>query len=425
MDREDQFIVAVIAFFASGMASEILFRRTQIPDGLWLILIGIIAGPILGWVDAERLSILLPYFAPVALIVILFDGGSKLRLGSLRSTVGRSTLLALSTFAASSIVVALASWSVVVFSGLLPDWTWTKALILGCILGGSSSIVIMPTMQLAKVDATASNLVSMESAITDALCIVGTSLIITLALNMHLGALSGGEVATLFSKTIGVGFVAGVLSGALWLIILPFLKGPYNYPTTIMFLFLLYLLTKNLGGSPAFAVLLFSIILGNSRFLGKLLRFKGQRELDHDLKTMHSQISFLVKTFFFILIGVMFNFSLSSLVIALLLTALIALVRFPAVALGLKGSEFDQQTKNLAKICLPRGLAAGVLATMPLQMGIKGMERLSAIVFTVVSFSCVIFAVLFYRARRKLVVTNPSLAQTDERKVQNEISQQV
>jgi len=408
MDQEDQFIIAVIAFFASGMASEILFRRTQIPDGLWLILIGIVAGPIFGWVDANRLSLLLPYFAPVALIVILFDGGSKLRLGSLRSTVGRSTLLALATFTASTLIVALASWAGVLFGGLLPEWTWTKALTLGCILGGSSSIVIMPTMQLAKVNDTAANLVSMESAITDALCIVGTSLVITLALNMHSNGLDTTQITKLFSQTIGVGFIAGALSGVLWLIILPFLKGPYNYPTTIMFLFLLYLLTKNLGGSPAFAVLLFSIIVGNSRFLGKVLRFKGQRDLDHDLKTMHSQISFLVKTFFFILIGVMFNFSIASLVMAVLLTGLIALIRFPAVSLALKGSEFDERTQKLAKICLPRGLAAGVLATMPLQMGIEGTERLSEIVFTVVSFSCVTFAVLFYLERRKFPASGPT-----------------
>ncbi|GAI90129.1 unnamed protein product, partial [marine sediment metagenome] len=65
-------LVATIIFF--GVFGEFFFRKTKIPDVLWLIAVGVVAGPILGIVNLEWLWAIVPYFSAIALIVVLFEG---------------------------------------------------------------------------------------------------------------------------------------------------------------------------------------------------------------------------------------------------------------------------------------------------------------------------------------------------------------
>jgi cell volume regulation protein A len=89
MEPVSQFLVAVSAIFLIGAIGEIVFERTFIPDAIWLILTGVLLGPILGWVTRHQLNTIAPHFAALTLVVVLFDGGSRMRL----SDLGRVALL--------------------------------------------------------------------------------------------------------------------------------------------------------------------------------------------------------------------------------------------------------------------------------------------------------------------------------------------
>jgi hypothetical protein len=54
----------------------------------------------------------------------------------------------------------------------------------------------------------------------------------------------------------------------------------------------------------------------------------------------------------------------------------------------------------LVDVSIPRGLAAGVLATLPLQYGIAGMESLAPALFALIVFSILAFAVGYYIVNR-------------------------
>ena len=60
-----------------GFLSNYLFERTGLPDMLFLIILGYVVGPLLRLLDSS-VSTLAPYLAALALVFILFDGGSRL-----------------------------------------------------------------------------------------------------------------------------------------------------------------------------------------------------------------------------------------------------------------------------------------------------------------------------------------------------------
>ena len=74
-------LLAASVVIIMGVLGEAFFKRTGIPDILFLMVLGIIIGPILGIIQPEAVLQIVPYFAAVALIIIMFDGGLKLHIG--------------------------------------------------------------------------------------------------------------------------------------------------------------------------------------------------------------------------------------------------------------------------------------------------------------------------------------------------------
>lgn len=404
----DTFLLSLAGLVVAGIASEYLFKKTNIPDALWMVGIGLFMGPITGFVNDRWLNWVLPFFAPFALIVILFDGGSQISLRSLKSTIGRSSFLAIMTFTLSSLAIAGSSWLGVYF-GYFTDWNWIKALMLGTILGGSSSIIIMPTMNLAKVDEKTSNLASIESAITDSFCVVATMVLIGLALKW--GSQTSVNFAAIGAdliKVLGFGFIYGALGGLFWLFILPFLRGQYSYAITLSAIVALYVYVNGSGGSAALAILVFSIIVGNGSILGRFLKLEGERKISSDVDFLHKQLSFVVKVFFFTLVGLMLRPPWGPVAFGFVTLTAIILARYPGTLFVLRNTEYTDANKSLISACVPRGLAAGVLATLPFQYKIAGTEHLRSIVFSTVVLSIIYYSIRFALIRRKEKTESPT-----------------
>jgi NhaP-type Na+/H+ or K+/H+ antiporter len=78
-------------------------------------------------------------------------------------------------------------------TGLLPDWTIWWGIILGAILGGTSSIVVMPLLKNAGFSEDKTNILSIESALTDALCVVVVLTLLTYLSTEEIGRASCRE----------------------------------------------------------------------------------------------------------------------------------------------------------------------------------------------------------------------------------------
>lgn len=404
------FLVAIAGILVLGAVGEIVFRKTQLPDVLWLIAAGIFLGPVTGILTREQLGHVAPYFAAITLVVVLFEGGSRLKLSDVSRAAPRSGILAVFTFLLAVVVVAalsmLAKWA-----GWLPEvWSPQHGILLGAILGGSSSIIIMPSMSLAKVESKIANLVNLESAFTDAFCVVGASAMIDVLASQ---GTHGQSPLVALGRSFGIGLGIGTVGATAWLLMLRVLRGSeHAYPATLSALLALYVVIDHAGGSAALGILAFAVLVGNADIIGKKLDIPGL-ELGSEVRGVHSQIAFIIKSFFFTFIGAMLGPPWSLFALGVGLGAVLFAARVPGVRLAVLGARLDRNERRLVDVSMPRGMAAGVLATLPAAAGIAGTERLATIVFATVLTSIVVFAIGFRSARKALPVPVPPMPLTE------------
>jgi potassium/hydrogen antiporter len=393
------FLVSVAAVFVLGAVGEIVFRRTNIPDVIWLIAAGVVIGPVLGLVTREQLADAAPFFAAITLVVVLFEGGSQLRIAELASAAPRALGLSLATFSVTVAVLAAVSVGLA-RAGLLPEeWSWMHGAMLGCILGGSSSIIVMPSVAQARIESRLANLVGLESALTDAFCVVGTAALVDLLA----GRGTGAHPAETLGKSFGIGLGLGLASGFFWLLLLRRLRdSTHAYPLTLSFLMLVYVGADRAGGSAAFCILTTAIVVGNARSIAPKLGLDHKYVLTEGVQGFHSQVTFIVKSFFFTFIGAMLGPPWSFLALGAMLGLVLVAARVPGVYAATIGSGLDGPRKALVLVSMPRGMAAGVLSTLPVTAGVPGTENLPVLVFSCVVTSILVFAGGFPLVRKRM-----------------------
>ena len=394
-------LMALIVFI--GVLGELFFSKTRIPDVLWLVLIGIIIGPVLGLADTAILESFLPLFSAFAIIIILFEGGLHFNLYTIIKNTPKSLLLALASYVLSATATSVVYIMLGVF-GFVQGVTLFNAAILGCILGGTSSLVVMPLVSKAKLKKKTESLLSIESAFTDVLAVVIVIALIRIATMPE--ANPGQALLKGIAASFSIAILFGVISGVIWLYVLRFFERKarnfsHHYMLTFSFLLLLYAFIDFVQGSPALGILSFGLVLGNSREIGKILKLKKQIRLERSVREFNSQISFFVKTFFFALIGLLFPWNALMVVTGSILALALLPVRFIAVKIALFRERISRGEIRLMSVLMPRGLAAAVLAIMPSQAGIAGTESFPGYVFTAIVATIVITTLGFYFSGRK------------------------
>ena len=392
--------VAVVAFLVAaviiilGFLGEEFFKRTSIPDPLLLLLLGVLMGPIFQFFAQDELLAITPYFSALALIIILFDGGLNMKISEAVKNSPRALIMALMGWTLNVLITAALCK---VFLG----WRLLNGLLLGSIVGGGSSLIVIALTRKLGVNEEVETLLSLESILTDVLCTVGAFAAINIILSGEISL----EVAL---SSVGIAFSVGILVGlgfgVIWLFALEKLKGkPNAYMLTLAVLFLTYVVATLLGGSGAISALFLGLIIGNNGSIAKLLKFRTTVSIDEHVRDFHCQISFLIRSFFFVFTGLLFTFSSFSLVLfGLLLTFAFLGIRFLIIKITTLKSNLHP-VETLMTIMFPRGLAAAVLASLPLTMGIPDSELFPEISFIVILSSILVttIGVVFLKKRTK------------------------
>ena len=387
------FLVAAVIVIL-GFLGEEFFNRTSIPDSILLLLFGVLLGPIFQLFAQEELLAITPYFAALALIIILFDGGLNMDIREAFRNSPRALVLAITGFTLNVVVTAA-------ICKYLLGWRLLNGLLLGSIVGGGSSIIVIALIRKLKVTEKIETVLSLESILTDVLCTVGAYTAINILLqevNAE-GVSSGidlyaalGSVGTAF----GVGILVGLGFGVAWLVILEKIKGkPNAYMLTLAMLFLTFVVATNLGGNGALSALFFGLMIGNSRHIARLLKFRTTISIDKNVRDFHCQISFLIRSFFFVFTGLLFSFSsyiFNSILIGLVLSFTFLGIRFVVIKMATVKSELKTY-ETLMSVMFPRGLAAAVLASIPLTSGIPNSQVFPEIAFIVILTTIIVCTV--------------------------------
>ncbi len=373
--------------FIIGFIGDYLFKKISFPDILVLLGLGYVAGPVLHIVDPAWVAPAAPIIANLSLVVILFNGGLGLEFSQARATAPRAIALALLGLVASMIAAAAFVYYVL-------DWELMNSLLLGAIVGGTSPAIVMPLIGRAKVSPETSSLLHIESALNGALVIV-----IALVILEVMTAGATGNIGPVIAKAIGMRFLIGLgiggAAGFAWLWVLTFIEGElYDDILTLAVLFLLYLAVESLQGSGAIFALVFGLILGNGMDFARFLRTKRTIEIHNTMMTFHSQIYFIVKTFFFGYLGLMIIFDDPNVIVPSILLSLVLLavrcIVVPAISIGKR--SLLANTGILATM-LPRGLSAAVVAELAASSGIPNARLYPEITIVVIATTVIISAI--------------------------------
>jgi len=372
-------LLAASVVIILGVLGEAFFKKTGIPDILFLMILGIIIGPVLGIIQPEAVLEIVPYFAAVALIIIMFDGGLNLHIGKVLKTAHFSIILVIVGFALSvGIVAGLAHYGL--------GWEWIDSILLGSIVGGSSSIIVFGLVQKIHISDDAKSMLSFESALTDIFAVI-------IAFVLFEAALSGEFSLDLLGITIGkavlVGLVLGFGVGIPWMFVISKLKNAqHSYMLTIGMVFLLFFLATSFGESGALTALVFGLMLGKKTYFSRLLKVKFPEDtIDNSL---HNQVTFLVRAFFFVFVGLLASFAQLEYVIFGVIAAIAIYIGRIIITKSVLVRGFSKLDKKVTSVMIPRGLAAAVLATFPLSMGLPNAEAYPQIIFFVIFTSVLI-----------------------------------
>jgi len=383
MDISLTFLLAGIMLML-GFVGDYLFKRSGIPDILILVSLGFLLGPVFGVVDVEALAPVTPVFASLALLIILFDGGLHMNLFKTLKSSPRAMMLAFLGMAVSMILTSA-------FLNVFFQWDILTGLLLGAVLGGTSSAIVIPIMSRMKgTDQKTSMLLNLESVFTDALVVVIAITLLQLIANP-----SGGNQVTMvlngITSQFSIGIVVGGIVGLLWLKALKYIRGQlYDDVLTLAVVLLFYALVQTVGGSGPIFALTFGLVLANGYIISSMLKMKDQVEATGVMKKFQSQISFLIRTFFFVYLGLIISFqNMDLLLIGVAISAILLIGRVLSVALTSVRDAGLRSNRAILILMLPRGLAAAVMAQIVSTSGIPGGE-----VFADISIAVIITTVL-------------------------------
>ncbi|MBR2773155.1 MAG: cation:proton antiporter, partial [Bacteroidales bacterium] len=164
--REIGLTIAIIGLliFTAHLFSEI-FSRKRIPDVLFLIIIGLLIGPVFHWISPESLGNAGNPFSGITLVTILFESGTQLRFSALKDSFKGALKLTALNFVLSAVAIWLTGW-------LVLDLDPIVSMILGCMLGGTASAVVIPIVRQMRMSEKPAIMLILEAAIGNVFSIV-------------------------------------------------------------------------------------------------------------------------------------------------------------------------------------------------------------------------------------------------------------
>ncbi|MBG8558531.1 MULTISPECIES: sodium:proton antiporter [Pseudomonas] len=398
--NEQEILLAFGGIGVAALGCQWLAWRLKLPAILFLLLSGIMAGPILGWLDPQEMfgPLLMPLVS-LAVALILFEGSLTLHLSQWREigTVVRRmvTLGALSTWV---VISAATHW--------LLGFDWLLAILFGTLTLVTGPTVIVPMLRVVRPKAAVANILRWEGIVIDP---IGALLAVVVYSFIIASAAGDGLSQSLltFAGVILCGSAFGVAGG--WLLgqvirhqWLP--EYLHNLASLAAVLGIFIASNQVMHESGLLAVTLMGMWLANMKGVDvrQILHFK-------------ENLSVLLISGLFILLAARLDLNallgLGPAVLALLLV--IQLIARPLnVALSTWGSQLNWRERALLAWIAPRGIvAAAVSAIFAIRLdeaGHAGALLLVPLTFAVIIGTVVLQSATARPLARLLKVAEPA-----------------
>lgn len=366
--------LAVGLIIVLGFVSYLFFDKTKISDILILMTVGIIIRHNIEALDSEIFMEFAPYVGAVALVIILFDGGINLKFQKVLQQLISATTFTLAVFVLTSLLIMLT----MTFAF---GWDPLIALLLGTILGGTSSAIVIPLMLKTDVIDYVRIILTLDSTLTDTLCIISAIAIVGVITS---GSANIQAVVNNLFEAFSIATFVSLIFSLLWMkTIGRFQRMRFTYLLTLALVFIQYTTVEYIGGNGAIAAFAFGLLVGNSKNIAKFLEIEVDFDIEEKIRSFHEEVSFLIRTFFFVYMGLIFDLTIVNnqtlQMASYILIAAIVGRTIPTIFLinskgKLRGCEITIENMIRGEISrcsvliatmMPRGLAAAVLASSP------------------------------------------------------------
>lgn len=382
-----------------GFLGNVFFRRTGWPELLFLIAIGIVVGPVLNIFSREDFLSALPLISTFTLLMILFRGGLELNLFEVVSGSFRALFQAGAYFAIGMTFVA-------VFLHFAMGWEEIESLMLGSILSQTGAVVIIPMAKRLGVRTETTTLLSLEATVTSIFNIVFFYAFLETRLG---GILDLGEALTFIVAKFSVGIVIGAIMSIFWLRVLSLVeREEFTYMATIGYILVCYIVSETLRGSGALAVLTLGVVVGNDQEIFRIFRMKLPSSDFSDVKTylarFQGEISFILRTFFFVLLGLIYDASQSSLFTSLIygvpIVSILIATRYAVTSTSTWRSPMASDKGTISGMCA-LGLTPALLSFLPFQYNLPNAHLYTLIVTNIIILTSIITSVSTLKCRRR------------------------
>lgn len=385
---------AAIAFI--GFIIDALFYKLKISSILPLMIIGLVVGPVLNLVNAtsgSTASQMLPYVSALAVAFVLFDVGINMKVHELSSVIKRATLFTFMVGITSGIVAALIAYYTF-------GWPLIEAFIFGFAVSGPSSITVPTLIRVIRMKSALKTSMLYESVISDSFQLVVPIILIGILVSPITSVADVIGFAVI--DVLGAILLAAILA-VFWLYLLNrymLLGKAFSWMLTITMVLATYGLAEVLGVSSAITVFVFGLVFANFHnthgiFTKRALRHFAIGDMLIHIRGYQKEITFFISAFFFVYMGILFSFNeLSTIMVAIAVIVSVAFVAIRYIFMPVLKPYFSDN-KTLRTIDrrtvfsnISRGLAAAIVATIPLSLGIVIPYYLDTI-FLIMVFSTV------------------------------------
>lgn len=364
-----------------------------------LLVFGIIAGPVTGLLDPDAVfgPLLFPVVS-VSVAIILFEGGTSLRVAELRQVGGVVTTLVT--------LGALLTWSLAtVAAHYVLGMPLEPALLLGALLVVTGPTVIVPLLRQMRPSRSLANALKWEGILSDPIGAVLAVLVFEVISRGGLEtAWTVGALGLL--ETIAIGVVAAAAGAGLMIVVLSrrwvpeFLQSPLAL-TVVVAVFAVSNVFQSESG--LLSVTLMGVAMANQKRV----------DVAHIVQFKENLRVILISGLFIILAARLEPAFVQAVGWSQLafVGALILLVRPVAVGVSTLGSDFDWRERAVLAWVAPRGIVAAAVSSLfaleLVEVGYAAGGQLASVTFMVIIATVVVYGFTSAPLARWLGVAQP------------------
>ncbi len=359
-----------------GVAAQWLAWRLKLPSILFLLIVGFVAGPVVGFVNPDQLlgDLLFPIVS-LSVAIILFEGGLSLDVAELR-IVGKVVRNLVS-------IGALVTW---ILAGVLAytalGLSLPLAALLGAILVVTGPTVIGPLLRHIQPQAKIGSAVKWEGIVNDPIGAILAVLVFEVVLA---GGFEAGATvaAVVIVKAVTIGGALGLAGAGIIVLLLSkhWVPDYLQNPVALAFVLMVFTASNLLQAESG---LLTVTVMGSALASQKIVAVRHIVEFKENLRVLLLSILFIV-------LAARLPTEASAYTDAgsfLFLGGLILLVRPAAVALSTLGSKFNWRERVFLGMMAPRGIVAAAVSSLfaleLVEHGYPNAERLVPVTFLVI-----------------------------------------